>query len=126
MVARLSVQIARPRDRAARHLQVERELEAPLDDRPWITSAETAEAAMALARCGMVEEAKALFEWVQYQRHLDGSYWTGATFPDGRHFPNERSTWSGAAIVLANDVITGRGPIAEIFGHRVTDPIALN
>ena len=97
-----------------------------VDDRPWITSAETAEAAMALTRCGMVAEATALFDWVQYQRHRDGSYWTGATFPDGRHFPNERSTWSGAAILLANDVITGRGPIAEIFGHRVTDPIALH
>lgn len=96
-----------------------------VDDRPWITSAETAEAAIALVRCGMAEEATALFEWVQYQRHRDGSYWTGATFPDGRHFPNERSTWSGAAIVLANDVITGRGPVAAIFSSSVGDPIVL-
>lgn len=96
-----------------------------VDDRPWITSAETAEAAMALTRCGMFDEAKALFEWVQYQRHDDGSYWTGATFPDGRHFPNERSTWSAAAIVLANDVITGRGPLAEIFGATVTEAEAV-
>lgn len=96
-----------------------------VDDRPWITSAETAEAAMALMRCGMVDEANALFDWVQYQRHHDGSYWTGATFPDGRHFPNERSTWSGAAILLANDVITSRGPIAEIFSGVVTEPIVL-
>ncbi len=96
-----------------------------VDDRPWITSAETGEAAMALTRCGMVEEASALFDWVQYQRHHDGSYWTGATFPDGRHFPNERTTWSGAAMLLANDVIAGRGPIAQIFGHQVEEPIAL-
>lgn len=91
-----------------------------VDDRPWITSAETAEAAMALVRCEMIEEAMTLFDWVQYQRHDDGSYWTGATFPDGRHFPNERTTWSAAAIVLANDVIAGRGPIAEIFGTAVS------
>ena len=86
-----------------------------VDDRPWITSAETAELTIALMRCGMCEEAQTLFDWVQYQRHVDGSYWTGATFPDGRHFPNERSNWSAAAIVLANDVIEGRGPIAEMF-----------
>ncbi|HEV3472733.1 MAG TPA: prenyltransferase [Actinomycetota bacterium] len=89
-----------------------------VDDRPWVTSAETAETAMALVRCGMVDEAEALFEWVQYQRHDDGSYWTGATFPDGRHFPNERTTWSAAAIVLANDVITRRGVAAEIFASE--------
>jgi hypothetical protein len=87
-----------------------------VDDRPWITSAETAELAIALDRCGMSDEAHTLFAWVQYLRHEDGSYWTGATFPDGRHFPNERSNWSAAAIVLANDVLEGRGPIAEILG----------
>lgn len=86
-----------------------------VDDRPWITSAETAELTIALSRCGMWDEAQLLFDWVQYQRHFDGSYWTGATFPDGRHFPHERTTWSAAAIVLANDVMTGRGPVAEIF-----------
>lgn len=86
-----------------------------VDDRPWITSAETAELTIALHISGMKEEAITLFEWVQYLRHQDGSYWTGATFPDGRHFPNDRSSWSAAAIVLANDVLTERGPIAEIF-----------
>ncbi|MEA2452070.1 MAG: hypothetical protein QOG04_780 [Actinomycetota bacterium] len=86
-----------------------------VDDRPWITSAETAELTIALHVNGMQDRARTLFEWVQYQRDADGSYWTGATFPDGRHFPNERSTWSAAAIVLANDVLTERGPIAELF-----------
>lgn len=87
-----------------------------VDDRPWVTSAETAELAIALHRCGMGDEAHTIFDWVQYLRHEDGSYWTGATFPDGRHFPNERSNWSAAAIVLANDVLTHRGPIAGILG----------
>jgi hypothetical protein len=90
-----------------------------VDDRPWITSAETAELTIALTRCGLHDDARMLFEWVQYQRHTDGSYWTGATFPDGRHFPNERSNWSAAAIILANDVIEGRGPIAELFSGDV-------
>lgn len=94
-----------------------------VDDRPWITSAETAELSIALHVCGMATEARALFDWVQYQRHIDGSYWTGATFPDGRHFPNERTTWSAAAIVLANDVLTGRGPIGDLFTGTALAPI---
>jgi hypothetical protein len=91
-----------------------------VDDRPWITSAETAELAIALHLCGLGDEATHLLEWVQYLRESDGSYWTGATFPNGRHFPNERSTWSGAAIILANDVLTGRGPVAELFADTTT------
>ena len=84
-----------------------------VDDRPWITSAETAELCIALARCGMNAEAVELFSWVQYLRAGDGSYWTGATFPDGRHFPNERSNWSAAAIVLADSVLAGHRPIDQ-------------
>lgn len=86
-----------------------------VDDRPWVTSAETAELAIALAICGLETEARELLGWVQYLRHEDGSYWTGATFPDGRHFPNERSNWSAAAMVIANDVVAGRGALAEVF-----------
>ncbi|MDQ4064753.1 MAG: prenyltransferase [Actinomycetota bacterium] len=95
-----------------------------VNDRPWITSAETAELVMACELCGMNDEARTLFSWIQYQRANDGSYWTGATFPDGRHFPNERSTWSAAAMLLADDVLERRGPIADILiaPSRATEP----
>ena len=86
-----------------------------VNDRPWITSAETAELAIALRCCGLDEEASALFSWVQDLRHGDGSYWTGATYPDGRHFPNERTTWSGGANLLAVHVLRGVSPAADIF-----------
>ena len=86
-----------------------------VNDRPWVTSAETAELVIACANCGMSDEARTLFSWIQYQRADDGSYWTGATFPDGRHFPNERSTWSAAAMLLADNVIEQRGPITDIL-----------
>ncbi|HWC15156.1 MAG TPA: prenyltransferase [Actinomycetota bacterium] len=88
-----------------------------VDDRPWVTSAETAELAIALNACGLDTEARELLEWVQYLRHEDGSYWTGATFPDGRHFPNERSNWSAAAMVIATDIVAGRGALAEAFAR---------
>ena len=89
-----------------------------VDDRPWITSAETAELSIALTCCDLHDEARALFDWVQYLRAGDGSYWTGATFPDGRHFPNERTTWSAAAILIADAVLRGENPAAELFPSR--------
>lgn len=94
-----------------------------VNDRPWITSAETAELAMALVNCGFDEEARALFEWVQYLRDDDGDYWTGATYPDGRHFPNEKTTWSGAANVIADSVLQGETPVADIFLGTALPPI---
>lgn len=94
-----------------------------VDDRPWITSAETAELAIALHLVGMTAEATELLDWVQYQRHRDGSYWTGATYPDGRHFPNERTTWSAAANVLASCVLEGGNPTADLFGENLHSPI---
>jgi hypothetical protein len=94
-----------------------------VDDRPWITSAETAELTIALRHCGMDDTARELFDWIQYQRHDDGSYWTGATFPDGRHFPNERSNWSAAAVILANDVLEGTGAVSHIFSGAALAPL---
>lgn len=94
-----------------------------VDDRPWITSAETAELAMALMMCGLEDAARDVFGWVQYLRAEDGSYWTGATFPDGRHFPNERSTWSAAATLLADDVLSSQGEFAGILGVLTSEPV---
>jgi hypothetical protein len=74
-------------------------------DRPWVTSAETCELVIALDVADLRDEAEAVFDWVHQLRHEDGSYWTGATFPDGTVWPRERPTWGSAAMVLASDVL---------------------
>ena len=38
---------------------------------------------------------------VEYLRERDGSYWTGLVYSDGKRWPVERTTWTGAAVVLA-------------------------
>ena len=48
-----------------------------VSDQPWVTAAETCELVMALDAIGLHERARTLFEWVQFLRHDDGSYWTG-------------------------------------------------
>jgi len=88
-------------------------------DQPWVTAAETAEAVIAMALAGMEREARALFGWVQYLRADDGSYWTGHNYVEDAHYPpGERTTWTGAAVVLAHDVLYGTGPTRDILAGR--------
>ena len=82
-------------------------------DRPWVTAAETAEAAMACAAAGRLGDARRLFEWAQHLRAADGSYFTGMVHPDRVLFPaGERTTYSAAAMVLADDALGATGPTA--------------
>ena len=91
-----------------------------VSDQPWITAAETCEAAMALDAIGLHERARALFTWIQFLRHEDGGYWTGANFEhgfdgDGELFPVEQPTWNSAAVVLAANALGGRGPTSGLL-----------
>jgi len=85
-------------------------------DKPWVTAAETAEAAMAHAAAGRFDDARRLFAWAQHLRAPDGSYFTGMVHPERAHFPGgERTTYSAAAVVLTADALAGLTPAAGLF-----------
>ncbi len=87
-----------------------------IDDHPWYTGAETAECAAAHAAVGLHDEAAALLHWASRLRQHDGGYWTGTVEPAGKTFPHrERSTYTAAAVVLADDCLYGHGPASGIF-----------
>lgn len=87
-----------------------------VSDRPWVTAAETAELAMACDAAGLRGPGRALLDWAQHLRHQDGSYFTGMVHPQRVHFPGgERSTYTAAAMVLANEALCGSGPAAGLF-----------
>ena len=92
-----------------------------VSDQPWVTAAETCELVMALDAIGLHARACQLFEWVQFLRHDDGSYWTGMNFSGdrfdqpGEYFTPEQPTWNSAAVVLAADALGGRGPTSGLF-----------
>ncbi|MGH2694413.1 MAG: prenyltransferase [Actinomycetota bacterium] len=86
-----------------------------VDDRPWVTTGETAELALTLTAMGLRDEAFALLDWVGHLRAPDGSYWTGATFPDGVFWPRERPTWGSGAVVLAWSALECEGPTRALF-----------
>ncbi|MDP9074590.1 MAG: terpene cyclase/mutase family protein [Actinomycetota bacterium] len=87
-----------------------------VSDQPWVTAAETAECVMALDACGLAAEARALLDWTRHLRDDDGAYWTGCVHPQCVRFPGgERSTYTAAAVLLADHVLYGDGPSAGLF-----------
>ncbi len=85
-------------------------------DRPWVTAAETAECAMAHVTAGDDGWGHRLLAATRHLRHDDGSYFTGMVHPERLHFPGgERTTYSAAAVVLANDALSGTSAASALF-----------
>ncbi|MGA8297569.1 MAG: hypothetical protein WB770_11050 [Acidimicrobiales bacterium] len=84
-------------------------------DGAWVTSAESAECAVAFARAGMDARARRILAVAQGLRAGDGAYRTGVVPPRCSEYPrDERTTYSAAAMILAADVLSG-GPSTQIF-----------
>jgi len=86
-----------------------------VNDRPWVTGAETCELVMALDAMGDQHRALQQFAAMQHLRENDGSYWTGLVFADGKRWPVERTTWTGAAVILAADALSATTGASGIF-----------
>ncbi len=87
-----------------------------VSDKSWVTAAETAECVMALDAVGRRAQAVDLLDWTRHLRHDDGSYWTGCVHPECVRFPGgERSTYTAAAVVIADHALYGFGRSAGLF-----------
>jgi hypothetical protein len=84
-------------------------------DEPWATVAESCELTLALLAAGEDKKAAKVFSWLHDYRHADGSYWTGYQFALDLLWPEERPTWTAAAILLAADALAGATPAARLF-----------
>lgn len=89
-----------------------------VDDRPWVTGAETAELVMALAVHGRADAGRALLGAVQHLRDPDGRYWTGCVLPEAVRWPVERTTWTAAAVLLADDALAPASPVRRVLTAR--------
>ncbi len=90
-----------------------------VSDRPWITAAETCECAIAHLSVGDRATAIDLFSWAQNLRQPDGRYLTGWVPPEQTTFPpDERSTYTAAAVILAADALDGTTPTAPLFADH--------
>ncbi|MDH6710582.1 hypothetical protein P3T27_007332 [Kitasatospora sp. MAA19] len=88
-----------------------------VSDRPWVTGGESAELALALWAVGRSDRAVEILRWIQrHLRHEDGSYWTGYVFEDDAVWPEERTTWTAGALLLAVAALGGDPATVAVFG----------
>ena len=97
-----------------------------VSNQDWVTAAETCECAMAYLAAGDRATAQRLFAWAQRLREPDGSYLTGLAFPEAVSYPDrERSTYSAAAVLLADDALAGESAASGLFVDFASLPAPL-
>ena len=92
-----------------------------VSDEPWVTVAESCELVIALIAAGKKEEAFAIFHKLQRWQDSDGGFWTGYQYEDECIWPNEKTTWTAAAVALACDALFELSPASHLF----TEPSGL-
>ncbi len=90
-----------------------------VSDRPWVTVAETCELSLALSAMGDLDLAETLFSWIQDKTNKDGSYWCGFTCPDMTIWPEDKTTWTNAVVLIAADAIYDLTPGGQLFSHKL-------
>ncbi|ETR71129.1 MAG: hypothetical protein OMM_02722 [Candidatus Magnetoglobus multicellularis str. Araruama] len=89
-----------------------------VSERPWVTMAETCELIMALVSIGRIAQAEQILGWIKDNQYKNGAYWMGVTVPDKIIYTDEQTTWTGAAVLLAADMIYGLTPASRLFMHN--------
>jgi hypothetical protein len=85
-----------------------------VDANQWVTGAETCELVLALDAVGDAGPAQRLFRDVQHLREPDGRYATGYVYPEGVRWPDDHSTYTAAAVILAADALGDVTPGADL------------
>lgn len=87
-----------------------------VSDEPWVTVAESCELTMALLAAGERSKAVQVYSWLhQWRDNSDGAYWTGYQYKQNIIWPEEKTTWTAGAIILAADAITEHTAAWNIF-----------
>jgi hypothetical protein len=82
---------------------------------PWITVAESAELALTLIRLGRFWEAGEILEWQRAHQDSDGVWWMGWQFEEAIVWPQEKPSWTQAAMILAHDALLGETPASRVL-----------
>jgi hypothetical protein len=83
---------------------------------PWVTGGESAELALALWAMGESDRAVDILRSIQHLRAEDGLYWTGYVFADQAFWPQERTSWTAGALLLAVSALGGDEATTAVFG----------
>lgn len=84
----------------------------------WVTAAETSELAISLAVHGKYKDSATVFNWIHQLRDNDGAYFYGMALPTKEIWPEEKPTWTSAAVVLAADMLRPMSPTSLLLDHH--------
>lgn len=88
-------------------------------DEPWITVAETAELVIALVAAGQTERASELFDKLCAYRDASGVFWMGWQTEEQIFWPQERPSWTQAAVILAADALYQTTPASHVLTQKL-------
>lgn len=74
-------------------------------EEPWVTLAESSECVIALLKIGMETEAHKIFSEILKYKNSSGYFPTGYQYNLDIFWPDENSTWTNAAIIMAADCL---------------------
>ena len=86
-----------------------------VNDEPWVTVAESCELTMALLAAGETAKAETIYRGLHRWQDSDGGYWTGYVYRDSAVWPEEKTTWTVGAMLLAADALAGLTPASTLF-----------
>ncbi|MCJ7514501.1 MAG: phenyltransferase domain-containing protein [Dehalococcoidia bacterium] len=84
----------------------------------WVTAAETSELVISLAVHGEYEDSATVFNWIHQLRDNDGAYFYGIALPTKEIWPEEKPTWTSAAVVLAADMLRPMSATSLLLDHH--------
>lgn len=84
----------------------------------WVTAAETSELAISLAVHGQYEDSTTVYNWIHQLRDNDGAYFYGMAMSTKEIWPEEKPTWTSAAVILAADMLRPMSPISLLLDHH--------
>jgi hypothetical protein len=70
---------------------------------------------MACVAADLPNHARQVFDDIAQHQLADGSWWTGYVFNEGVYWPDERPTWTAAAVLLAADALHDLTPGSRLF-----------
>ncbi|MEV5506852.1 prenyltransferase [Streptomyces orinoci] len=83
---------------------------------PWVTGGESCELALALWVMGESDRAVEILRWIGHLRADNGMYWTGYVFADQAVWPEEQTSWTAGALLLAVAALGGDEATMAVFG----------
>ena len=92
-----------------------------VSDEPWVTMAETAELVIALLAAEERPKAQTLFATLAQWQQNDGGFVTGFVFRDNVIWPEDKTSWTAGAVLLAADALFALTPASTLF--TTTHPV---